>query len=155
MSVQVGSEAPDFELASHRGGQLRLSDFRGKQRVLLAFHPLAWTPVCAKQVSAYQTDRGRFETYEMHILVISVDSVPCKTAWAESLGGVDFDLLSDFHPAGEVARRYGVFRDTGISERALFLIDRNGRIAFARVHDIPEQPDNADIFRVLEQLQDE
>ena len=155
MPVEVGSDAPDFELAGHRSTQVRLSEFRGKKRVLLAFHPLAWTPVCARQVSAYQADRDRFDTHDTHVLVISVDSVPCKTAWAESLGGVDFDLLSDFHPAGEVARRYGVFRETGISERAIFLVDRKGRIAFARVYDIPEQPDNAEIFRALEQLQDE
>ena len=152
MSLNVGSAAPDFELPSHRGGKVRLSNFRGKKAVLIAFHPLAWTPVCANQMAAYQADWSWFEAHDVHILGMSVDSVPCKVEWAKSLGGVSFDLLSDFFPHGAVAELYGVSRPDGLSERAIFLVDTRGRIAFARVYDIPTQPDNAEVRRAVEGL---
>lgn len=152
MSLNVGNAAPDFELPSHRGGKVRLSSFRGKKAVLIAFHPLAWTPVCANQMVAYQTDWRWFEAHDVHILGMSVDSVPCKVEWAKSLGGISFDLLSDFFPHGAVAELYGVSRPDGLSERAIFLVDKRGRIAFARVYDIPTQPDNAEVRRAAEEL---
>ena len=88
------------------------------------------------------------------MLGVSVDSVPCKAAWAKSLGGLSLDLLADFHPHGGVAARYGVMRDDGISERAVFIVDKRGDIAFAKVYDIPTPPDHAEVFAVLEQLRD-
>lgn len=83
------------------------------------------------------------------MLGISVDSVPCNVAWAKSLGGISYDLLSDFEPKGEVARLYGAYRPEGISERALFVIDKEGKIIFKDIHDISQQPDNEEIFEVL------
>jgi peroxiredoxin len=151
MTLKVGDQAPDFELRSHRGGTIKLSDFRGKKRVVIAFHPLAFTPVCATQMTAYQSDLGRFEAADAVVLGISIDAQPAKTAWANTLGPIAFDLLSDFHPHGEVAQKYGVFRQKeGFSERAIFVVDKEGRIAWAKVYQIPEQPNNEELFRALD-----
>jgi peroxiredoxin len=150
MALKAGDEAPDFELRSHRGGTVKLSDFRGRQQVVIVFHPLAFTPVCARQMCGYQTDIGRFEGANAVVLGISIDAQPAKSAWAQTLGPISFDLLSDFHPHGEVAQKYGVYRaKDGISERAIFVVGTDGRIAWARTYDIPQQPDNAELFAAL------
>jgi peroxiredoxin len=150
MALKVGEEAPDFELRSHRGGTVKLSGFRGKRQVVVAFHPLAFTPVCSAQMCGYQADLSRLEAANAAVLGISVDAQPAKSAWAQSLGPISFDLLSDFHPHGEVAQKYGVYRaKDGISERALFVVDKAGKIAWAKVYDIPQQPDNAELFAAL------
>ena len=153
MTPNPGTEAPDFELRSHRGGTVKLSDFKGKQNVVLAFHPLAFTPVCATQMSSYESDIRRFESADTTVLGISNDPQPAKTAWAKELGVTSFDLLSDNYPYGEVARKYGVFREKdGISERAVFVIDKNGQIAWSKVYDIPQQPGNSELFNALAEL---
>jgi peroxiredoxin len=153
MPLRVGDEAPDFELRSHRGGTVRLSEFRGRKNVVLAFHPLAFTPVCANQMTGYEADRARFDAEGTVVLGISIDAQPAKAAWAKTLGSISFDLLSDFHPHGEVAQKYGVFREKdGISERALFVVDKQGRIAWAKTYEIPEQPDNAELHAALRAL---
>lgn len=87
------------------------------------------------------------------MLGISVDHVPCLKAWADSLGGISFPLLSDFWPHGAVAQTYGVFREDGRSERALFVVDKEGTVRYADVHDIDDLPDNEEIFKVLRQLE--
>lgn len=86
------------------------------------------------------------------VLGISVDSVPCLQAWAESLGGIDYPLLSDFWPHGGVARKYGVLSKAGKSERAIFVIDRWGCIRYIDIHDADEQPDNEVLFEVIERI---
>ena len=102
---------------------------------------------------AYEADLERFEGYDAQVLGISVDSVPCNTAWAKSLGGLTYDLLSDFEPKGEVARAYGAYRAAdGISERAIFIVDKEGKIAYKDIHNIADQPDNEDLFDVLRNL---
>jgi peroxiredoxin len=102
---------------------------------------------------AYEADMERFASYDAQVLGISVDSVPCNTAWAKSLGGLSYDLLSDFHPKGEVAKTYGAYREAdGISERAIFIIDKEGKIAYKDIHDIADQPDNEELFDVLRNL---
>ena len=151
MALKAGDIAPDFELRSHRGGTVKLSNYRGKKNVVVAFHPLAFTPVCATPMCAYESDRSRFDGSDTVVLGLSIDAQPAKAAWAQTLGAISFDLLSDFHPHGEVAQKYGVFREKdGISERAVFLVDKSGTIAWARVYQIPEQPANADLFEALE-----
>ena len=102
---------------------------------------------------AYEADLERFAGYDAQVLGISVDSVPCNTAWAKSLGGLSYDLLSDFHPKGEVAKAYGAYRENdGISERALFIVNKEGKLAFVDIHNISDQPDNEDLFEVLRKL---
>jgi peroxiredoxin len=102
---------------------------------------------------AYEADLDRFREYDAQVLGISVDSVPCNTAWAKSLGGLSYDLLSDFHPKGEVAKAFGAYReDGGISERALFIVDKEGKFAHVDIHDIADQPDNEELFEVLRKL---
>ena len=153
MALKAGDIAPDFELRSHRGGTVKLSDFRGKKNVVVAFHPLAFTPVCANQMTAYESDRSLFEDSDTVVLGLSIDAQPAKAAWAQNLGQISFDLLSDFYPHGDVARRYGVYRENdGISERAVFVVDKAGMIAWARVYAIPEQPSNTDLFDALAAL---
>ena len=102
---------------------------------------------------AYEADLDRFREFDAQVLGISVDSVPCNIAWARSLGGISYDLLSDFHPKGEVAKAYGAYRaNDGISERALFVVDKEGKLAYVDIHNISDQPDNEALFDVLRKL---
>jgi peroxiredoxin len=102
---------------------------------------------------AYEADLERFAGYDAQVLGISIDSIPSHTAWAKSLGGLSYDLLSDFHPKGEVAKAYGAYRASdGISERALFIVDKEGKLAYKDIHDISDQPDNEDLLEVLRKL---
>jgi peroxiredoxin len=102
---------------------------------------------------AYEADLDRFKGYDAQVLGISVDSVPCNAAWAKSLGNLSYDLLSDFHPKGEMARKYGAYREgDGYTERALFIVDKAGKIVYKDIHDISDQPDNEELFDVLRKL---
>jgi peroxiredoxin len=148
--LSVGSAAPDFELRSHTGQTVKLSSFKGKKQVVVAFHPLAFTPVCATQMQTYEKERPRLDALNAHVLAISVDAGPSKKAWADSLGGISYDLLSDFHPHGKVATDYGVMRTDGISERAIFVVGKDGKISWAKQYQIPEQPDLSELFKALE-----
>ena len=151
--LTAGTPAPDFELRNQQNQPVRLSSFRGRQNVVVAFHPLAFTPVCATQMTNYQSELPAFDAADTVVLGISVDAQPAKSAWARELGAIDFDLLSDFHPHGEVARRFGVLREPdGISERAVFLVDKAGKVAWAKVYAIPEQPPIADLMSVVQGL---
>ena len=152
MPLKIGEEAPDFELDSHLGHKVLVSSFRNIKDVVV-FHPLAWTPVCSNQMQNYESDKKWFDSHETHILALSVDAVPAKVEWAKSLGGISYDLLSDFHPKGLVAERYGVTRDGGITERAIFIVDKSGTIVFAKVYNIPTLPDNTEIRQALEMLE--
>jgi peroxiredoxin len=153
MTLKTGTEAPDFELRSHRGGTVKLSDFRGRKNVVVAFHPLAFTPVCANQMCSYESEIQKFQSADTAVLGISIDAQPAKTAWAKELGISSFDLLSDNYPYGEVATKYGVFREKdGISDRAVFVIDKDGRIAWSQTYDIPQQPGNGELFEALGKL---
>jgi len=103
-------------------------------------------------MSSYQVNYSRFEDLDAHVLGISPDASPTKAAWSRSLGGITFDLLSDFHPHNAVARLYGVEREGGISERAIFVVDKRGRMAFAKIYDLDTMPDPAELFAALEAL---
>jgi arsenate reductase-like glutaredoxin family protein len=103
---------------------------------------------------SYELDLYKFEGYDTQVLGISVDHIPCLQAWAESLGGISYPLLSDFWPHGAVAEKYGVLiKEEGKSERALFVVDKKGIIQYVDVHDIDDQPDNEEIFNVLRRLE--
>ena len=125
-----GEKSVDFSLNDQNGKTFRLSEHLGK-RVLLSFHPLAWTSVCAKQMKSLEDNKANFSSQNSIAVGISIDSVPCKKAWAESLGIVDTPLLADFWPHGGVAQLYGILREKeGFSERANILIDERGRYSF-------------------------
>lgn len=149
MALQVGEVAPDFELPASGNRTVKLSDFRGQKNVLLAFYPFAFSPVCSLQLPGLQENLSRFKALETEVLGISVDSRHSSTAFAEHLK-LEFPLLSDFDK--RVTRAYGVLREGGFAERALFVVDRNGRIAYAHINAIGEVPDNAPVFEVLEKL---
>ncbi len=102
---------------------------------------------------SYELELRKFEGYNTQVLGISVDSVPSLKAWAESLGGISYPLLSDFWPHGAVAKQYGALREDGRSERALFVVDKEGIVRYVDIHDIDDLPDNEEIYRVLRQLE--
>lgn len=95
----------------------------------------------------------RFDGVQTQVLGLSVDSIPCLKAWADSLGGITYPLLSDFYPHGKVSQLYGVLRPEGFSERAIFIIDKNGIIRYVDVHDIDQQPNNDVLFEELYKLE--
>ena len=149
MTIQIGDSAPDFRLQDNRGKDVRLEDYRGK-RVLLSWHPLAWTSVCAEQMKSLENNTHVFAELNTVALGLSVDSVPCKNAWAKELGVAETRLLSDFWPHGEVARSHGLFlEDKGISRRANVILDEDGIVVFVKTYDIPELPDITEIITFL------
>jgi peroxiredoxin len=150
MPIKVGEQAPGFTLSDQNGKEINLAALRGK-RVLLSFHPLAWTGVCAKQMKALDDNFKRFEKLNAVPLGVSIDSVPTKEAWANELGLEKLSLLSDFNPIGAMARSYGLFREEdGFTERANVIIDELGKVVFVKVYDLPELPDLDEIFRFIE-----
>jgi peroxiredoxin len=147
--LPVGIEAPDFTLPDSNNVPVSLSDFRGKN-VVLVFYPLDWSPACSDQLSLYQSELSAFEKFDTQVIGISVDSLYSHGAWAV-VRGITYPLLADFHPKGEVSRLYKVMRQPeGFSERALYIIDRKGIIRYSHVsplvHLIP------DIYELFEQL---
>ncbi|MCP4569787.1 MAG: peroxiredoxin [FCB group bacterium] len=147
--LKVGDKAPDFTLPSHLRTSITLSQFRGKKTIVLAFYPLNWTPVCSGQIPGYHEVLDRFEALNTQVLAVSVDSIPSHKSWAYSMGGIDYPLLSDFWPHGEIATRYGVMTDAGHTERAIFVIDTEGIIRYIDHHDIAHEPDIEELFRIL------
>jgi peroxiredoxin len=136
-----GTIAPDFALPDASGRPIRLSDFRGRP-VVLVFYPLDWSPGCSQQLDLYQQELEEFNRRNAQLLAVSVDSVYSHGAWA-AVRGIEFPLLSDFHPKGEVAKRYSVWREQdGFSERALYVIDPQGVIGYSHVspylHHVPD-----------------
>lgn len=145
--LPVGSEAPDFELPDASGQAVRLSDFRGRP-VVLVFYPLDWSPGCSQQLDLYQQELDEFAARGAQVLAVSVDSIYSHGAWA-AVRGISFPLLADFQPKGEVARRYGVWRGRdGFSERALYVIGPDGRVAYSHVS--PYLDHIPDIYELLE-----
>jgi peroxiredoxin len=104
------------------------------------------------QLPSYQANLARFEANDAQVVGISIDSRHANRAWAESLGGFSFPLLSDFYPHGAVAEAYGVLRNEGMAERAVFIIDKSGTVRYIDVHDLGEQPDEEQIFDELAKL---
>lgn len=151
-TLKVGDMAPDFTVPDQNGNQVTLSSFRGKKNVVLVFHPLAFTSVCTVQMPGYSKERQSFEGLDAQVLGISVDSAPAHKAWAEQIGGIDYPLLADFWPHGEVAKKYGILRDEGYSERATFVIDKKGIIRHIEVHEIGKVPDRAKLLDILKSL---
>lgn len=152
LKVAVGDKAPDFELEALAGGTVRLSDFRGKKNVVLSFVPAAWTPVCSDQWPGYNLALELIEQHDAELIGISVDNIPSLFAWVKEMGGLNFTVLSDFWPHGEVAEKYGILRSDGTSERAIVIIDKQGIIRFVHVNDINRRPDLGVLIRELGKL---
>jgi peroxiredoxin len=102
---------------------------------------------------AYEEDLSEFGRYDAQVVGIDVDNHPTNAAWAKSMGGITYPLLSDFWPHGMVATKYQVLRPEGFTERALFIVDKQGKLAYIDIHDISKQPDNGELFKVLRTLQ--
>jgi peroxiredoxin len=150
--VKVGQPAPDFTLPSISGENVSLSQFRGKRNVVLSFVPAAWTPVCSDQWPGYNIAKDIFNRNDAILLGITVDNIPTLYAWTNQMGQLWFPVLSDFWPHGGVAKKYGVLRSNGVSERALFVIDKMGIIRYIDVHDINKRPPLEDLAAALEKL---
>lgn len=147
--IKGGDKALDFSLKDQHSKEFRLSEFKGK-KVLLSFHPLAWTKVCARQMQSLEKNREVFDKLNTVALGLSVDTVPSKHAWAKELGIKETRLLSDFWPHGEIAKLYGIFRaENGISERANIIVDEEQKVIFVKVYDIPQLPDIDEIINFL------
>ena len=147
--IEVGDMAPEFTLKDNRVQDVSLSEYRGK-KVLLSWHPLAWTGVCAQQMKSLEDNLAEFEKYNTVPLGMSIDSYPSKNAWAKELGIANVKLLADFWPHGKVALDYGLFLDEkGFSARANVLIDEAGKVVWVKVYDIPELPDIEEVLRVV------
>ena len=151
--IKAGDYASDFVLMDHKNQEFRLSDFKGKRRVLLSFHPLAWTSVCAQQMQSLDRHWEDFRKLNTIAVGINVDPVPSKKAWADFIGVQSTRLLSDFWPHGDIAKMYGIFREEeGFSERANIIINEEGKIEFVRVYEIGEIPDIEEILTFLRNL---
>ena len=146
-----GTQAPDFTLHVTPDQKLSLSELRGRP-VVLAFYPADWSPVCGDQMALYNEIRPEFERFNAEILGISVDGVWCHAAFAHDRK-LHFPLLADFEPKGAVARKYGAYRDAdGTSERALFVIDKDGVIRWSYLSPVAVNPGADGILDALEQL---
>jgi peroxiredoxin len=152
LKVKAGDRAPDFTLPSISEEKISLGQYRGKKNVVLSFVPAAWTPVCSDQWPGYNIVKDIFEQNDAILLGITVDNIPTLFAWTNQMGKLWFPVLSDFWPHGAVAKKYGVLRSNGVSERALFVIDKKGIIRYIDVHDINRRPLLEDLVGALEKL---
>ena len=152
-TIGTGDMAPDFKLKDQHKDEVALSSLRGK-RVLLSFHPLAWTSVCAQQMRSLEDSYDRLDQLGCVPLGLSVDSVPTKQAWGESLGIERLRMLSDFWPHGGLARELGLFREEGgTSQRANVLIDEDGKVVWVKVYEISQLPDISEVIDQLEAME--
>ncbi|MFJ7219845.1 peroxiredoxin [Amycolatopsis sp. NPDC098790] len=134
MTVEVGSEAPDFTLNDYNKQPVQLSSFRGDKPVLLVFYPFAFSGICTGELCQLRDEFADYDNKGVQVLGVSVDTPFSLKAWAEK-EGYQFPLLSDFWPHGEVAQAYGVFNsDAGLAVRGTFLIDTSGVVRFAEVN---------------------
>lgn len=147
-TLSVGTNVKDFTLKDQNGQDFKLSACKGK-KVLLSFHPLAWTSICAEQMQDLEKNLQVFEKAGTVAVGLSVDSVPCKAAWAKSLDIKKTQILADFWPHGEVAASLGLFRKEGFSERANILIDEEGKVAWIKVYPMRELPDISEVLAAV------
>jgi peroxiredoxin len=151
-ALPAGVQAPDFTLPSTPDQKLSLSDFRGRP-VILAFYPADWRPVCGDQMALYNEVLPEFKRYNAELFGISVDGAWCHCAYRQHRN-LHFSLLADFEPKGDVAKKYGVYRyGEGIAERALFVLDADGKVAWSYVSPIAVNPGADGILNALENLQ--
>ena len=152
LKVAVGDKAPDFKLPAVSGETIALSRFRGEKNVVLSFVPAAWTPVCSDQWPGYNIIEPVFRKHDAVLLGITVDNIPSLHAWTREMGELWFPVLSDFWPHGAAAEKLGILRSDGTSERALFVIDKQGVIRHIAVYDINKRPPLENLVKALERL---
>ena len=152
LKVRVGDPMPDFSLASVGGGKVSLTDFKGEKNIVISFVPAAWTPVCSDQWPGYNIARELFEDNQAALLGVSVDNIPTLYSWTKAMGGLWFPVLSDFWPHGGLADRLGILRSDGVSERAIFIVGKDGLIKYIDVHDINKRPELGTIIQELQKL---
>jgi peroxiredoxin len=150
-ALSADTPAPAFSLSSTPDERVALTDYRGRP-VILVFYPADWSPVCGDQLALYNELREEFAKFDAALLAISVDGVWCHRAFAQNRG-YQLTLLSDFEPKGDVARRFGVYRDKdGFCERALFVLDKAGVIRWSYVSPVGVNPGADGILSALEAL---
>ncbi len=131
MSVDVGDEAPDFELQDQERQPVRLSSFRGRRHVVVVFYPMSFTPTCQGELCAIRDSLVDFDSHDVQTLAISCDTSAVHKRWAEEQG-YRFPLLADFWPHGEVARAYDVFDErSGSALRSSYIVDRSGTLVWS------------------------
>jgi peroxiredoxin len=158
MAIQVGSVAPDFELASNQlendrpGKKVKLSDFRGKKNVILAFYPLDFSPTCSKEHACFKEDLSSLESSGAQVLGISVDHVWAHKAYADHMG-LKYPLLADFEPKGAIAQKYGLYlADKGFTARATVIVDKAGKVAWVKEQGLGDPRDDKLILEELKKL---
>ena len=151
MPIKPGEKAPDFVLKGHDDKEYKLSNLKNKN-IVLAFYPADFSPVCSKEHFCFINDLKRFEKLNAQVFGISVDNIWSHKAFAEKLQ-LTYPLLSDFHPKGAVASKYGLYlSDMGIASRATVIVDREGIVRYVQVYDTPQQRENSEILKILENL---
>ncbi|MFW6008754.1 MAG: peroxiredoxin [archaeon] len=150
MAISKGKKVDDFTLKNQEDKEVKLSDFKGK-KVLLSFHPLAWTSVCTKQMKALEKNYDLFTENNTVPLGLSVDPQPSKKAWAEDMGLNKLDILSDFWPHGEVAKELDVFIEKlGFSGRVNILLNEDREVEWVKVYEISELPNIDEVLEVVQ-----
>jgi peroxiredoxin len=151
-ALERGGHAAEFDLRATPDQSVRLSDFRGRT-LIIAFYPADWSPVCTDQMALYNEVLPEFKRLGADLIGISIDHAWCHVAFAQHRN-LHFPLLADFHPKGEVARRYGVYDErVGMSERALFVVDGAGVIRWSYVSPVGVNPGADGILNALESMQ--
>ncbi|MEU2437034.1 peroxiredoxin [Streptomyces rubradiris] len=152
MAIQVGDKAPDFELKDNHGRSVKLSDFRGEKNVVLLFYPFAFTGVCTGELCELRDNLPKFADRDTQLLAVSNDSIHTLRVFAEQ-EGLEYPLLSDFWPHGNVSRAYGVFdEDKGCAVRGTFIIDKEGVVRWTVVNGLPDARDLGDYVKALDTL---
>ena len=147
--IKIGDNAPDFNVKDNHDQDIKLSNYKGK-KVLLSFHPLAWTPVCTDQMRALETNWERFQQLNTVPLGFSVDAPPCKKVWGTALAIKNLSLPSDYWPHGKIAQDYGIFNETdGVSQRANIIVDEQGKVKWVKVYPSGQLPDLEEVLQVL------
>jgi peroxiredoxin len=150
--ITAGETAPDFTLKDQDGKDFKLAEQKGK-RVLLSFHPLAWTGVCTAQMKALEANFKTITALNTVPVGLSVDAVPSKKAWADNMGLKNLRIMADFWPHGGVAKAYGLFREHGgTSERANVIVDEKGKVAWVKVYEISQLPDINEVIDALKKM---
>jgi peroxiredoxin len=152
MAIEVGTRAPDFALKDNHGRTVRLSDFRGEKNVVLLFYPFAFTGVCTGELAALQAGLDRFVNDDVQLLAASCDSMHTLRVFGDQ-ENLEYPLLSDFWPHGNVSRAYGVFdTDKGCAVRGTFVIDKEGVVRWTVLNALSDARDPDEYVRALDTL---